>query len=132
MPTRQPNTHHLLCQEQAFHQFWMSSMSTDRKFKSTFIWELVTISFLSVWSLSRVRLFASLWISARQASLSITNSWSLLKLMFIHIVTKNIYIICWIKTIVYHLHLSLKHNFYHFVFKAKLLNKILNVSRVVH
>ena len=41
--------------------------------------------FLSVWSqfssLSRVRLFATTWTAARQASLSITNSWSLLKLL---------------------------------------------------
>ena len=35
----------------------------------------------SVPSLSRVRVFATLWTAARQASLSITNSWSLLKLM---------------------------------------------------
>ena len=34
----------------------------------------------SVQSLSRVRLFATPWITARQASLSITNSWSSLKL----------------------------------------------------
>ena len=37
--------------------------------------------FSSVRSLSRIWLFA--WIAARQASLSITNSWSLLKLMSI-------------------------------------------------
>ena len=37
----------------------------------------------SVQSLSSVRLFATLWIAVCQASLSITNSWSLLKLMFI-------------------------------------------------
>ena len=37
----------------------------------------------SVQSLSRVWLFATHWIAARQASLSITNSWSLLKLMSI-------------------------------------------------
>ena len=36
------------------------------------------IRFSSVQSLSRVRLFATPWIAARQASLSITNSWSLL------------------------------------------------------
>ena len=35
----------------------------------------------SVQSLSHVRLFATPWIAACQASLSITNSWSLLKLM---------------------------------------------------
>ena len=35
----------------------------------------------SVWLLSRVQLFATPWTAARQASLSITNSWSLHKLM---------------------------------------------------
>ena len=39
--------------------------------------------FSLVQSLSRVRLFATPWITARQASLSITNSWNLLKLMSI-------------------------------------------------
>ena len=39
------------------------------------------LSFSSVQSLSRVRLFATPWTTARQASLSITNSPSLLKLM---------------------------------------------------
>ena len=37
----------------------------------------------SVQLLSRVRLFATPWTAAHQASLSITNSWSLLKLMSI-------------------------------------------------
>ena len=37
----------------------------------------------SVQSLNRVRLFATPWTAAHQASLSITNSWSLLKLMSI-------------------------------------------------
>ena len=37
--------------------------------------------FSSVQSLSRVWLFVTPWIAARQSSLSITNSWSLLKLM---------------------------------------------------
>ena len=37
--------------------------------------------FSSVQSLSHVRLFATPWTAAHQASLSITNSWSLLKLM---------------------------------------------------
>ena len=39
--------------------------------------------FSSVQSLSRVQLFVTAWTSAHQASLSITNSWSLLKLMSI-------------------------------------------------
>ena len=41
----------------------------------------VADQFSSVQSLSRVRLFATPWTAACQASLSITNSWSLLKLM---------------------------------------------------
>ena len=41
---------------------------------------MYTYQFSSVQSLSRVRLFVTPWIAAHQASLSITNSWSLLKL----------------------------------------------------
>ena len=43
--------------------------------------------FSSLKSLSRIRLFATPWTAARQASLSITNSQSLLKLMSIESVT---------------------------------------------
>ena len=39
------------------------------------------VQFSSVQSLSRVQLFATPWVAACQASLSITNSWSLLKPM---------------------------------------------------
>ena len=39
--------------------------------------------FSSVQSLSHIQLFVTPWTAARQASLSITNSWSLLKLMSI-------------------------------------------------
>ena len=41
---------------------------------------------LSVQSLSRVQRFATPWTAARQASLSITNSWSLLRLVSIRVV----------------------------------------------
>ena len=44
-------------------------------------WEAHNNDFSSIQSLSRVQLFAIPWITARQASLSITNSQSLLKLM---------------------------------------------------
>ena len=44
---------------------------------------IFSYSVSSVQLLSRVRLFATPWIAAHQASLSITNSWSLLKLMSI-------------------------------------------------
>ena len=42
---------------------------------------MILLQFSSVQSLSCVRLFANPWTAARQASLFITNSWSLLKLM---------------------------------------------------
>ena len=49
----------------------------------------------SVQSLSRVRLFATPWTAAHQASLSITNSWSLLKLMSIEsVMPSNHLILC--------------------------------------
>ena len=44
---------------------------------------VLSVQISSFHSLSRVRLFATPWTAARQASLSITNSWSLLKLMSI-------------------------------------------------
>ena len=47
----------------------------------------------SVQSLSRVRLFATPWIAAHQASLSITNSWSLPKLMSIQLVMPSSHLI---------------------------------------
>ena len=47
------------------------------------------IQFSSVQSLSHVRLFETLWISSRQASLSVTNSQSLPKLMSIKLVTPS-------------------------------------------
>ena len=40
----------------------------------------------SVQSLSHVQLFATPWTAARQASLSITNSWSLLRVMSVELV----------------------------------------------
>ena len=49
--------------------------------------------FSSVQSLSRVQLFATPWIAARQASLSITNSRSLLKLMSIESVMPSSHLI---------------------------------------
>ena len=49
--------------------------------------------FSSVQSLSRVRLFVTPWIAARQASLSIINSWSLLKPMSIESVMASSHLI---------------------------------------
>ena len=47
----------------------------------------------SVQSLSHVRLFETPWTAARQASLSITNSWSLLKLISIKLVMSSSHLI---------------------------------------
>ena len=53
----------------------------------------ISINIRSVQSLSHVWLFATPWISARQASLSITNSRSLLKLMSVKSVTPSNHLI---------------------------------------
>ena len=54
-----------------------------------------SVQFSSVQTLSRVRLFATPWTAARQASLSITNSWSLLTRMSIKsVMLSNHLILC--------------------------------------
>ena len=53
------------------------------------------VHFSSVQSLSRVQLFVTPWTPSHQASLSITNSWSLLKLMSIEsVIPSNHLILC--------------------------------------
>ena len=53
------------------------------------------LQFSSAQPLSHVQLFATPWIAAHQGSLSITNSWSLLKLMSIEsMMTYNHLILC--------------------------------------
>ena len=52
-----------------------------------------SVQFSSVQSLSCVQLFATQWITARQASLSITNSQSLFKLISIETVTPSSHLI---------------------------------------
>ena len=54
-----------------------------------------SVQFRSVQSFSHVQLFATQWTAACQASLSITNSWSLLKLMSIEsVIPFNHLILC--------------------------------------
>ena len=53
----------------------------------------LSVQFSSVQLLSRVRLFVTPWIAAHQASLSITNSWSSLKLISIGLVMPSSYLI---------------------------------------
>ena len=54
---------------------------------------MLVAQFSSVQSLSRVRLFATPWIAALQASLSITNSWSSLRLTSIESVMPSSHLI---------------------------------------
>ena len=59
------------------------------------LWLKWATQFSSVQSLSRVRLFATPWIAARQASLSINDSWGLLKSMSIEsVMPSNPLILC--------------------------------------
>ena len=81
-----------------FNQPWfMNTKYTQQLFQKCFI---KYIALLHVWvisqsvqSLSRVWLFATPWIAARQASLSITNSRSLFKLMPIESVMPSSHLI---------------------------------------
>ena len=58
----------------------MSPALTGRFFTTNATWEAqVSYTYTSVQSLSHVWLFKTPWTAAHQASLSITNSWSLLK-----------------------------------------------------
>ena len=54
----------------------------------------VSLLLVIIQSLIHVQLFATPWTAAHQASLSITNSWSLLKLMTIEWWTSNHLILC--------------------------------------
>ena len=57
-------------------------------------WEKIALKHIhSVESLSHVQLFVTPWTAACQASLSITNSWSLLKLMHIELVMPSNHLI---------------------------------------
>ena len=69
--------------------FLFDTLFQSIKFKNGF----TLLAFSSVQSLSCVRPFAIPWITAHQASLSITNSWSLLKLMSIESVMSSSHLI---------------------------------------
>ena len=75
-------------------RMWIESLALNRDCqllpkKIFFIWNI----FSSVQSLSCVRLFVTPWIAACQASLSITNSWSSLKLTSIESVMPSSHLI---------------------------------------
>ena len=68
------------------------------------MWLLSTCHHSLVQLLSHVRLFVTPWTAARQAFLSITNSWSLLKLMSIESMMPSNHLILW--------HLLLLHSIF--------------------
>ena len=73
-------THSILKENNPFHNCLNNEILNNKIPKE------VNNQFSSVQSLSRVQLFATPWITAHQATLSITNSWSLPKLMSIEFV----------------------------------------------
>ena len=80
-----------LCPKQKYH------ITRHIVLWKTKLWENAKINLItnlnSVQSLSHVRLFATPWITARQASLSITNSQSSLRLMSIELVMPSSHLI---------------------------------------
>ena len=78
---------------------WSPRVSAEVDIQTTVAWKSNTSQapaqrrFSSVQSLSRVRLFATPWIAACQASLSITNSWSSLRLVSIESVMPSSHLI---------------------------------------
>ena len=78
---------HLFGKEDSHHQYNKRRTSRDPNTFGFFFF------FSSVQSLSCVRLFATPWIAAHQASLSITDSWSLPKLMSIESVMPSSHLI---------------------------------------
>ena len=93
--------HHIPETIEYFEYLWRETVLkwtfTCHKFKLTYwhvtCWNDDKFQFSSVQSLSRIRLFATPWITAGQATLSITKSQSLLKLMSIESVMPSSHLI---------------------------------------
>ena len=77
----------------SFSMMMLHSKHWEGQLLSAGVLNHTSVQLSSVQLLSRVRLFATPWIAARQASLSITNSWSLLKLMSIESVMPSSHLI---------------------------------------
>ena len=73
------------------YYFYLIKILLDISLSHALLQAEITIQFSSVQSLSHVRLFATPWTAAHQASLSITNSSSSLKLM---VMPSNHLILC--------------------------------------
>ena len=84
--------------QQVFSRHWNKAVNKKDHGAHILVGNIVSntsnsVQFSSVQLLSHVRLFATPWIAARQASLSITNSWSSLKLMSIFSVMPSSHLI---------------------------------------
>ena len=78
------------------HKFKTNNMMIWYLYMYTYIWfdiHFMSISVSSVQSFNRVWLFVTPWTAVRQASVFITNSWSLLKLMSIESVKPSNHLI---------------------------------------
>ena len=72
---------------------WCKYLGFGSGLETEKLWGLLHLFFVQ--SLSHVRLFVTPWTAARQASMSITNSWSLPKLMSIEsVMPSNHLILC--------------------------------------
>ena len=102
--TEQPSTNLVLWSDDSFVKFLLKTIIYFHKLNETgiYLWlgipnlceyGSITTIFSSVQSLSRVRLFATPWIAARQASLFITNSQSSIKLTSIKSVMPSSHLI---------------------------------------
>ena len=76
-----------LLQKGMRHNHWLQLQPITKIFVNCFLY--ITLTFSSVQSLSPVQLFTTQWITARQTSLSNTNSRSSLKLMSIESMDMN-------------------------------------------
>ena len=94
---------HLSCPFMPGHQGWLSPLGSPLEHLCHLWFTVCSLTILGtpesgvvvVQSLNRVWLFATPWTAARQASLSFTISWSLLKLMSIEsMMPSNHFILC--------------------------------------
>ena len=74
------SVHYSIKMNLSFKNVLFTSISIPASFLFVFTCNITCYFFCSVQSLSPVRLFATPWTTAHQASLSITNSWSLPRL----------------------------------------------------
>ena len=77
---------------QSFNKVWKKTMASYTSL-IFLLCSFIILTLSSVQSLSHVRFFATPWAAARQVSLSITKSWSLLKLMSIELVMPSNHLI---------------------------------------